>query len=329
MLERAARDLGVDVRIYLQDPTGVPASLDGTLPEDIAEGMARATIESGTVMDHGGWAWSGWFDLVSVHQVLEAVVGRILGAATPVAVAPQGRDGSEDKETVNFPHIKGIYRVWKVEQLHQLVLRPKIQASMSKLKLVPPQMRPGQLKRSDFPWIMGANQTTYKDWHPHRAPARDHLNELPCGAAPDGHRRLDSHQSQFPLNADVERAGHARKKAIGRASDVPAVRGALETAREEARKSGRHGVRLILRLGLGDGGRHNLWEYGRCSGCSLRRQDRLMRKRQLIRAEEEVVVLQDGEGGRFRPLGTLRAPMPKHGHICKFVADCGYYRILD
>lgn len=176
---------------------------------------------------------------------------------------------------------------------------------------------------------LGLHTFAHGDQHPHRAPARDHLNELPCGAAPDGHRRLDSHQSQFPLNADVERAGHARKKAIGRASDVPAVRGALETAREEARKSGRHGVRLILRLGLGDGGRHNLWEYGRCSGCSLRRQDRLMRKRQLIRAEEEVVVLQDGEGGRFRPLGTLRAPMPKHGHICKFVADCGYYRILD
>ncbi|KAL8310555.1 hypothetical protein RB597_010414 [Gaeumannomyces tritici] len=167
MLERAARDLGVDVRIYRTvrcDGADDPASpLDESLPEDIAAGMARATIESGTMLDHGGWAWSGWFDLVSVHQVVEAIVGRLLGAADAGAIQ-QAKDDGEDGGMVEFTHIKGTYRVWKVEQLHQLVLRPEIQANMGRLKPVPPQLWLGQLKRSGFPWMMGANQATYKDW---------------------------------------------------------------------------------------------------------------------------------------------------------------------
>ncbi|KAI8249967.1 Polyketide synthase-nonribosomal peptide synthetase [Colletotrichum sp. SAR 10_77] len=181
MLERAAvggpgetdsseAGLGVPVRIYrtVRCAGEDPASRFGDeLPEDIAAAMAAASVESMTMLDHGGYAWSGWFDLVSVHEVADRICDAV-ARDLPLHADP-------DKETaegtcepalphVAYTNIVGSYRVWKVDQLHQLVLRPEIQANMGRFKMVPPQIWLGVLKRSGFPWMMGASEAAYKDW---------------------------------------------------------------------------------------------------------------------------------------------------------------------
>ncbi|KAJ0297241.1 hypothetical protein Brms1b_013619 [Colletotrichum noveboracense] len=181
MLERAAAGgpgeadsseagLGVPVRIYrtVRCAGEDPASRFGDeLPEDIAAAMAAASVESMTMLDHGGYAWSGWFDLVSVHEVADRICDAV-ARDLPFHADPDEETAEGTCEPalphVAYTNIVGSYRVWKVDQLHQLVLRPEIQANMGRFKMVPPQIWLGVLKRSGFPWMMGASEAAYKDW---------------------------------------------------------------------------------------------------------------------------------------------------------------------
>ncbi|KAJ0385105.1 hypothetical protein COL922a_007043 [Colletotrichum nupharicola] len=181
MLERAAvggpektdsseAGLGVPVRIYrtVRCAGEDPASRFGDeLPEDIAAAMAAASVKSMTMLDHGGYAWSGWFDLVSVHEVADRICDA-LARDLPFHADPDEETAEGTCEPalphVAYTNIVGSYRVWKVDQLHQLVVRPEIQANMGRFKMVPPQIWLRVLKRSGFPWMMGASEAAYKDW---------------------------------------------------------------------------------------------------------------------------------------------------------------------
>ncbi|KAI8295927.1 Polyketide synthase-nonribosomal peptide synthetase [Colletotrichum sp. SAR 10_98] len=162
--------LGVPVRMYRtvrcagEDPT---SRFGDELPEDIAAAMAAASVESMTMLDHGGYAWSGWFDLVSVHEVADRICNAV-ARDLPFHADPDEETAEGTCEPtlphVAYTNIVGSYRVWKVDQLHQLVLRPEIQANMGRFKMVPPQIWLGVLKRSGFPWMVGASEAAYKDW---------------------------------------------------------------------------------------------------------------------------------------------------------------------
>lgn len=85
------------------------------LPDKILKGMAEATLTSMAMLDHGGHAWVGWLDLVSAPEVANSIFTAV---ASQMTLPESG---------VRFMNHKGIYRVWKGEQLDRLVYPPEIQ----------------------------------------------------------------------------------------------------------------------------------------------------------------------------------------------------------
>jgi hybrid polyketide synthase / nonribosomal peptide synthetase ACE1 len=151
MLERSARDIGLPVHIY-RTVRADEGTFPEELPEEILAGMAKATIQSMVMTEHGGDAWVGWFDLVSAIDV-----------AGSICTAVSTRMALSEELGVRFVNHKATYRVWKDEHLNKLVARPEIQERIGRFKMMPPQIWLGELKKSGFPWMIGASDAVYKD----------------------------------------------------------------------------------------------------------------------------------------------------------------------
>jgi hybrid polyketide synthase/nonribosomal peptide synthetase ACE1 len=160
LLERSAEQLGVPVHIY-RTVRADEGTFPEELPEEILAGMAAATVEAGVMLDHGGHAWVGFFDLVSAPGVADNIVRGVVAEAASQNVGGEERGGG-NRGTVGYANHKGIYRVWKGEQLDSLVYRPEIQERLGRFKMVPPQIWLGEMKRAGFPWMMGASAAAYK-----------------------------------------------------------------------------------------------------------------------------------------------------------------------
>ncbi|TPX06876.1 uncharacterized protein E0L32_002372 [Thyridium curvatum] len=153
LLERSARDLGIPVHIY-RTIRADEGSFPEELPEEILAGMAAATVEAGVMLNHGGHAWVGYFDLVSAPGVADSIISAVVSDAS--------QNAGEKDPAISFTNHKGVYRVWKGEQLDSLVYRPEIQERLGRFKMVPPQIWLGEMKRAGFPWMMGASEAAYK-----------------------------------------------------------------------------------------------------------------------------------------------------------------------